>query len=186
MSWRAVILSLLLLGAVASGWSLWSQRQQETVNGPASGRPDYVLHDFEMVALDEQGNESFTLRAPRLARDPGDETFAITTPLFLIPASQGANGDSWKVRSRTAWVSPDGDELRLRGDVRATSDGKAGAPVKITTDHLTVFPQAGRAATSAVVTVVQPGSILRGRGLEVGFDSTRYTLKSEVHSRYVP
>lgn len=182
MSWRTTITLVLLIGAAISGWSLWSQRQQQAPEGPASGRPDYVLHDFQLVALDEQGHESFTLRAPILQRDPADESIEIDTPLFLIPPRPGSNDVTWQVRSATAWISPGGDELRLRGTVRATNPDD----VEIVTDHLNIFPEAKRATTDALVTITRPGSILRGRGLEVGFDTKRYTLRSEVRSRYVP
>ena len=42
---------------------------------------------------------------------------SLTTPLFLVP--DDAEGHYWEVRSRTGWVSAEGDEVRLRGDVRA-------------------------------------------------------------------
>lgn len=182
MSWRGIVTLVLLAGAAISGWALWSQRQQQAPGGPPSGRPDYVLHDFELVALDEQGRESFTLRAPVLARDPSAESIEIATPLFLIPPRENGNGEAWQVRSANAWISPEGDELRLRGNVRASNQEQ----VEITTDHLTILPEADRAVTDALVTITRPGSILRGRGLEVGFDTKRYTLKSEVRARYVP
>ena len=54
------------------------------------------------------------------------------------------------------------------------------------TEELNVFPQQDRASSPGVVTITQPGSILRGRGLETNLASKRYELKSQVHSRYVP
>lgn len=188
MSWRGVVSLVLLAIAAISGWSLWSKR-----NAPnddlvaAGGRPDYVLHDFELVALDAQGRETFTLRAPRLARDPGTETMEIVTPLFLIPPREGSsNGDAWQVRADTGWISAEGDELRLRGAVKAESDGSTDVPVTITTEQLNVFPEADRVASPVAVTINRPGSILRGDGLEVNLASKQYTLKSEVRSRYAP
>jgi lipopolysaccharide export system protein LptC len=182
VSWRAIITLALLAAAAISGWALWSQRQQRAPDGPPSGRPDYVLHDFELVALNGQGTESFTLRAPLLERDPTDETIEIATPLFLIPPRESAGEDAWRVRSATAWISAGGEELRLRGDVLASNQ----ANVEIATDRLTILPEADRALTDARVTVTRPGSILSGLGFEIALDTTRYTLKSEVDARYVP
>ena len=186
MNWRTLVSVVLLVVAVVSGWALWSDRDEavERVAAPG-GRPDYVLHDFELVALDEQGRESFTLRAPRLARDPGDKTMEIVTPLFLIPPKDGA-GDAWQVTAEHGWVSAEGDELRLRDTVKAESDGSTGAPVVMTTEQLNVFPEADRLASPAAVAINRPGSILRGVGLEVDLASKQYTLQSEVTSRYVP
>ena len=183
MNWRTVVTLLLLAGAAISGWSLWSQRQQETTVGIAGGRPDYVLHDFELVALDTQGRESFTLRAPRLARDPGLETFDIDTPVFVIPPDPGSDDAPWFVRSRTAWVSADGDELRLRGDVRMTSERTDGRPVKVATEQLNVFPDERRATSAVRVTVTRPGFIMNGHDLDANLATDRISLL-DTRSRY--
>ncbi len=185
MTWRGMAMGLLLAAALVSAWAVWHQRGKDTSLSALPGQPDYVLEDFELVALDEKGVESFTLRAPRLTRDPDARTLAIVTPLFLIPPRSGSQAEPWEVRSRTGWVSAKGEELRLRGDVTAVNAGAAG-PTTLASDEMNVFPKAKRATSAAQVTVTQPGSILRGRGLEVSLDSRQYTLKSEVRSRYVP
>jgi len=184
MSWRGWLTLVLLFAAAATGWSLWQQREPAS-DGPATaGRPDYVLQDFELIALDEQGHESFTLRAPRLARDPSARTMDITTPVFVIPPRPGTSGSPWEVRSQTGWVSADGDELRLRGRVRADSIDPDGQPVAMRTEELNVFPKAKRATSAATVTLTQPGLILEGRGLEAQLDAKRVTLLSDVKARY--
>ena len=71
MNWRMTATVVLLLGAIATGWALLHQRAHPSTGGPVAGRSDYVLHDFELVALDDQGQESFTLHAPLLQETPG-------------------------------------------------------------------------------------------------------------------
>ncbi|MFC7300667.1 LPS export ABC transporter periplasmic protein LptC [Cognatiluteimonas weifangensis] len=182
MNWRTTLTLLLLAGALVSGWSVWMHRGAAETGAGSGGRSDYVLHDFELVALDDAGRESFTLRAPRMARDPGDRTMAMQTPLFLLPDSEN---HYWQVRARSGWVAADGKELRLRGDVRVDGPPQ-GRKVALRTEQLNVFPDRDLATSPAVVTITQPGSILRGRGLETNLASKRYELKSQVHSRYVP
>ena len=188
MNWRVLVSLALLAIAAISGWSLWTKRGIPTDDAlVAGGRPDYVLHDFELVALDDQGRESFTLRAPELVRDPGTKAMEIATPLFLIPPRDGSDaGDAWQVRSATGWVSAEGDELRLRGAVKAESEGRADPPVTITTEQLNVFPETDLVTSPVAVAVNRPGSILRGIGLEVNLASKQYTLRSKVRSRYAP
>jgi lipopolysaccharide export system protein LptC len=183
--WRGIVMLVLLAAAVVSGWALWNQRNKGEAQVDLPGHSDYVLEDFELVALDVRGMESFTLRAPKLERDPNVKTLDITTPLFLIPPRAGSQGAPWEVRSRTGWVSAEGEELRLRGKVTAVSAGATG-PTTLASEELNVFPKAKRATSAVQVTVTQPGSILSGRGLEVSLDSRQYTLHSEVNSRYVP
>ena len=69
MNWRLALTLVLLLGAIASGWSVWRMAHPAGEEVLAT-RPDYVLRDFEITALDRQGKESFTLRGPVLQRDP--------------------------------------------------------------------------------------------------------------------
>ncbi|HEV8693649.1 MAG TPA: LPS export ABC transporter periplasmic protein LptC [Lysobacter sp.] len=186
MSWRGVVTLLLLLGAVLSGWSVWKQRKKEAAPTALVGRSDYVLEEFELVALDEQGKESFTLRAPRLARDPKKKTLDIATPLFLIPPGENSSGDAWQVHAKNGWVSAEGDELRLRGDVKGTSSGKVGAVTTMQTQELNVYPETKQATSPGQVVIAQPGSILSGRGLKLDLATKQYSFKSEVRHRYVP
>lgn len=185
MNWRAIITVLLLLGALLSGWLVWKQRKQERAPAGLATRADYVLEDFELIALNKQGRESFTLRAPRLARDPMEKTMDIPTPLFLIPPGESSS-DAWEVRAENGWVSADGSELRLRGDVRATRDGRSGVPTTMRTEQLNVYPETRRASSPGRVVITRPGSILSGRGLQLNMANKKYSFESEVHHRYAP
>jgi lipopolysaccharide export system protein LptC len=181
MNWRGVLMMVLLAGAILSAWSVWKHRSAGARATVASGRSDYVLHDFELVSLDRDGKEAFTLRAPKLQQTPGAKTMDLTTPLFLLPDE---HGHYWQVRSRAGWVSAARDRIRLHGNVRTTSPREDAREVTMTTKELNVFPNTKRASSPAVVTITQPGSILRGRGLVVELDSKRYVLKSQVRARY--
>lgn len=183
MSWRGIFVLMLFLGALISGWAVWQHRKPPPRTLAENDRPDYVLHDFELIALDGEGKESFTLRAPNLSRRPGDETMTLTTPLFLLP---DAEGQYWEVRSKRGWVSADHDEIRLEGEVKANGPADALRPVTMNTDRLSVFPQKNQARTDAVVTIVQPGYILQGRGFAVSTLTKRYEFRSEVMTRYAP
>ncbi|MFC5569706.1 LPS export ABC transporter periplasmic protein LptC [Lysobacter yangpyeongensis] len=184
MNWRAIVTTLLLIGALVSGWSVWNQRSRELAATGPTARSDYVLIGFELTALNAQGKESFTLRAPRLARDPRQKTMDVATPLFLIPPGEGAGNDAWEVRAQNGWVSADGNELRLRGDVKGISSGETGPPTTLVTNQLNVYPDARRARSPSRVVINRPGSILSGRGLELDLASKRYSFKSEVHYQY--
>ena len=191
MNWRAVSTVVLIVAAAATGWSVWTNRPEE--RGPANpnARSDYTLENFEVIVLDKQGRESFTLTAPRLVRNPGARTMSMATPVFHIPVSPGDNlpptrEAGWEVRSKAGWVSADGDELRLTGNVTAKTAGQRERPVVMTTEQLNVFPNRNRASSPSLVTVTQPGSILTGRGMEALLDSKRIRFTSNVKVRYAP
>jgi len=183
MNWRALLSVALLLGALLSGWAVWSQRDAAPVAPRANLRPDYVLNDFELVVLDRQGKEAFTLRAPRLERDPARKTMQIATPVFTLPPRDPAH-TPWVVRARAGWVSADADELRLRGEVVASSRDAQDRPLRMESETLNVFPERDRADTRSQVVLTQPGLILTGRrGGEARLDTKRVTLH-DVTARY--
>lgn len=183
MSWRMVLGLVLLVAAILSGWSAWKQRDVPEPDRSVVERSDYLMRDFEMISLDDEGKESMTLRAPEMQRNPKDQTFTITTPLFLLPDSQGQH---WEMRAKNGWVSAKGDELRLTGNVTGISPQQAAVRSTFDTQRLNVFPRKNLASTDAAVTITRPGSILSGVGFETNTKTRHYTFKSQVKTRYEP
>lgn len=182
MSWRGALTLVLLVAAVVTGWSAWRQRADTETGGAGTPRSDYVLHDLELVALDEQGKEAFSMRAPRLARDPEDKTLSLQTPLFLIPNDDGKR---WKLQSNTGWVSADNSEVRLRGDVLAHSP-PGESPTTLKTEQLNVFPDKELAASPVLVTITSPASTMRGTGMRADLATNRIQLLSKVSMSHEP
>nr|QMS48095.1 uncharacterized protein YrbK clustered with lipopolysaccharide transporters [uncultured bacterium] len=183
MTWRTPVTLLLLVAALVSGWSAWRQRAGDAPASAASHRPDYVLQDFELVSLDGDGKEAFTLRAPSLKRDPRDGTMELQSPVFLLPERDGLY---WDLRARTGWISADNEEMRLRGDVLAVTDPAGGRDMRMETQELDVFPGTRRARSAVAVTVSQPGTTMRGTGMEADLAGKRLKLLTKVQTRYVP
>lgn len=183
MSWRTTLGLVLLLAAVVSGWSAWKNRDIPAPPEATADRSDYVMRDFEMIALDSEGTEAVAVRAPEMARNPHDQTYDIATPLFLLPEEEGR---SWELRAKTGWLSAKGEELRLRGDVHGTAPEGGARQAEFRTDTLNVFPDLDLARTDDVVTVTQPGSRLTGRGFETNLKTKNYEFKSQVKSVYEP
>jgi lipopolysaccharide export system protein LptC len=183
VSWRTALVLLLLAGALVSGWSAWVQREDAVEDAAGPARSGYVLHDFELVTLDADGRESFSLKAPELRQTPGARTLELATPLFLMPDHHGSH---WEVRSKSGWVNEDSDEIRLRGDVVAISPMGASRPTTVNTEELDVFPNQNLATSSVVVTTTSPGTTMRGTGMRVHLADKRVELLSEVKLRHEP
>lgn len=183
MNWRLGLGFVLLVIVIFTGWSAWKHRSGNAAAEAPRLRPDYVMRDFEMVSLDDKGQEAMTLKAPLMQRSPTDQTYLITTPLFLLPDPEG---QPWELRAQSGWVSAKGEELRLRGGVVGNSPAGAKAPTEFKTSSLNVFPNKNLARTDETVTITQPGSILSGTGFETNTKTKQYALKSQVRSRYVP
>lgn len=180
MNWRGVLTILLLVIAIAAGWAIVRERANLRATGEAEVRPDYVLHDFEIITLQKDGSEGFTLQAPKLARTPDNHEMNIDQPTFLFPDK---SGERWRSRSATGWVNGEGSEVRLRGKVTLDNPENA-KQMRVETESLNVYPDAQRATSDQVVNITQPGATIRGRGLEAQLDTQRVILKSEVHACY--
>lgn len=183
MSWRGVMVLVLLVGALVSGWSAWVQRDDMDEEAADAQRSAYVLRDFELVTLDAEGKESFSLKAPHLQQTPGARTLELTTPLFLMPDHHGSH---WEIRSRTGWVNEKSDQIRLRGDVVANSPMGATRPTTMRTEELDVFPQQNLATSSAPVSITGPGSTMHGTGMRAHLSDKRVELLSKVKLSHEP
>lgn len=185
MNIRAIAIALLVLGAGFSGALLWQKRPAASEQVQTEQRSGYVLHQFELVALDENGQESFSVSAPYLQETPGQRTIDLTDPVFLLPDSDNT-ALHWELRAERGWINEDQTEVRLHESVQGTSPEGSARSLKMTTEQLNVYPRERRATSDEMVTVVQPGSTITGRGMEALFSENRVTLKSQVKARYVP
>ena len=181
-NWRATLTLFLVAAAALSGWAVWHRGAGGAPVVAAGERPDYVLHDFELVALDDEGRESFTLHSPSMLRDPGERSMSMATPVFLLPDGEDRY---WRVDAREGWISPDGDLLRLRGQVQvAAPPGQR--PMSLRSELMDVYPDRHLATSPASVTVTEPGLTMQGRGFRAELDAKRFTILSQATSRYVP
>lgn len=184
MNVRTAIGGLLLVAALLTGWLALHHRDKAPVAEGEDATKDYVLHDFQIVALDEQGKESTTLRAPLLERARSDETMTLTTPVFLLPDQ---DGNHWELRSDKGWVSAKGEQLKLTGNVSGDSPKvPAVPPTTFRTDHLDVFPKENRASTDAKVTMTRPGMMQSGVGFELDSKTKTYRFLSQSKGSYTP
>jgi len=184
MNRAALNTALLLLAVVLVSLAVWqwSQRQVALVEAPQ--RSDYILRDFELTTLDQDGKESFTVRGPYLQRDIGGKSLSLVQPRFSFPASGGGR---WQARSEAAWVSPDADEVHLLRQVEMLGPpSPAGLRTRFATERLRVLPDADQANTAGQVTITHGDSILEGTGLDVDMTAKRFQLQNDVKGHYAP
>lgn len=174
---------VLFLVAAVTGWMVWQlQRREEAPPLYGPPRSDYTLIDYELVALDDAGAESFRVHGPMLARHPFLGTLDVERPRFLFPDS---SGKPWNARAARAFVTAKGEEVRLSGGVEFDGPSDADGRIELRADHLNVLPKTRELVSEAAVTVTGPGSILRGRGLRADLNARRFQL-SDVTGHYAP
>lgn len=183
MNYRKATIGLSLLVATLS-IIVWNIRPEEKTRSSESDKSDYRLLDFQMTAFNEQGQESFSLAAPLLERDPNGKTITITQPKFTFP---GEGQEIWHAQSDSAWVSEKAREVQLRDHVSIQSPASAaGVQAIFSTKQLTVYPKENRIHTNQWVTIHHGSSILKGLGLEANIKQHRVQLLSKVQAHYAP
>lgn len=175
---------VIFIAAVLTSIAVWNLRSKPPVKADGNTRSDYVLHNFEMTTLDEQGKEAFTLKSPYLERDPKGKTLSILTPKFTFPDN---NGGMWHAESGNAWVGPKAEEVRLQDKVVMVGPKTpSGDQTRFSAPQLTIFPKKNTAQSKEVVTITRADSILQGRGLQVDMQAKRFQLLADVKGRYAP
>jgi lipopolysaccharide export system protein LptC len=182
---RPLLTSAALAAAAALiGLALWQLRAREAAPSDRTTHSDYILRDFDLVSLDTDGHESFSVSAPYLERDPGGRSLSMRQPRFSFPDKQEGR---WLATSDKAWVAEKGVEVRLIDKVRFTGPASPlGERTRLATEHLQVFPKQDLALSADPVTVTRSDSILQGTGLRADMKAHRIQLLSQVKGRYAP
>jgi lipopolysaccharide export system protein LptC len=184
MNRRGVLILVLLVLALASSLAVWRLRPQPRPAPAVEARSDYTLENFDLVTLDEAGRESFTVRAPRLERDPQGKSLTITAPKFSFPDKGGGR---WVATAGMAWVGPKGEQVKLTEQVDLVGPpGELGERTRMRTAELEILPKQDKASSRAEVTISRGKSILRGTGLAADLDTHRFQLLANVKGRYAP
>jgi lipopolysaccharide export system protein LptC len=186
------MLAVFALATQAVVWFLAPREEESAFVGPP--RSDYTLTDFTLDSLDEQGQHSFSMTAPRMARRQDDGSIYITTPDYDIVDN---SGNVWKGNSESAWVNKDGTIMKLLGrvDMHRIETEKV-TPVQILTRDLTVLsdpkvknslqPRERRLETAELTTVIDPTTVAHGVGMKANMTLKIVEFLSEFHSTTQP
>jgi lipopolysaccharide export system protein LptC len=182
---KRTLLAISLLGiAVIGGLAVWDLRPKPKPAGSSASRSDYILENFELTSLDQNGKESFSVKAPHLERDPGGKSLTITLPQFSFPDKKQGR---WLATSDRAWVAEKGVEVRLINRVEMLGPPTPlGERTRFSTRYLQIFPNKNLAQTGDAVTISRADSILQGTGLRADMQSHHIQLLANVKGRYAP
>ena len=177
--------SVLLAGAaMLAGVAVWQLQPAPKPLAPVPTRSDYILENFELTSLNERGEESFSVAAPHLERDPGGKSLSIRKPAFSFPDRKDGR---WLATSDTAWIADKGVEVRLNDNVLFTGPpSPSGERTRFATARLQIFPKQDLALSEDSVTVTRADSILQGVGLRADMKAHRIQLLANVKGRYAP
>ena len=161
---------------------VWNLKPEKDKSKSTALQSDYRLLDFKMTAFNEQGQESFSLTAPKLERDPAGKTVTVTKPVFTFP---NENNELWTARSDTAWVADKAREVQLRDNVTMLGPvSEQNLQIQLVTQKLTVFPKENRIIGTDWVNISYGDSIMKGLGVEADIKQHHVQLLSKVQVHY--
>lgn len=141
MNWleRIAVFSMVI---VLVGFTAWMQSGllEEPANDMQASSenhdPDYYIENFTAVGMDTAGNRQYMLEAARMVHFPDDDTSLLDKP-HVIQYEPGRAPTH--IYSETGWVSANGDEVKLTGNVRVIRGrDDTGSGGVTTTDTLNV------------------------------------------------
>jgi len=121
------------------GLSLWLQfgiidTPSIAVDEEETHDPDYYIENFTAIGMDDEGNRKYILEAERLVHYPDDDTALLDNPHIIQYEPGQAPRHTY---AESGWVSSDGDEVLLTGNVRVIQgQGDEDAGGVMTTDKL--------------------------------------------------
>jgi lipopolysaccharide export system protein LptC len=122
--------------------SLWLQYglvEEEPVafDGRERHDPDYYIENFTAVGMGEDGTRHYIVEAERLVHYPDDDTALLDNP-HIVQFQEGAAPRH--TYSESGWVSSDGNEVLLTGNVKVIQGTRGENSGGImTTEKLRIF-----------------------------------------------
>lgn len=110
--------------------SIWLQTEVRNEN-PATidylnrHDPDYYIENFTTTGMNELGKRAYVLEAERMAHFPDDGSALLDNP-HLIEYNEGSGPRHTYAKS--GWMSGNGEDLILEGDVKIIQEASTGEP----------------------------------------------------------
>lgn len=90
-------------------------------DGDSRHDPDYYIENFTAIGMDKEGRRKYILEAERMVHYPDDDTALLDNPHIVQYEPGAAPRHTY---SDSGWMSSDGNEILLTGNVRVIQ-GKA-------------------------------------------------------------
>lgn len=181
---RQLLLAIVLAALGAAAW-WWHDLLPPEEPPPVARerRPDYVVEQIKATEMGADGQVHRQLEAETLRHYPDDGSSELDKPSLTIYTEEGP---PWQATADTGWVSQDGRELRLRGNVAIDRPADAtNPPVRIETEALLVHPREEYAETDLPVRLTSGPDWVRSVGLRAWLgEPLRIELQGRTRAQF--
>jgi lipopolysaccharide export system protein LptC len=175
-------LAILLLLAALSFWIERSVQLTETGSEASQTDPEGIMENFDALRTDPAGKPHYRLSAKRLKHYTGSKRTELESPRFV---QLDVEAGEVSAVAKQATVSPDGNEVELRGDVvveRAARPGQSAMTLR--TERLLVFPERDLLHSPGAVEILDGTLAVRAGAMEYDAGQRVIKLTGRVHARY--
>jgi len=161
---------LLIAGlALLSWWLAQSQLERQQWVTVAENSPDLMSIGYYKLSMNAEGLPKSELTAAEMAHYPHDGSNHFVQPVMSLFK---ANQAPWLIRSETAIMAGDGDNLQLNGKAVVSRDATASSrALTVISADLRVKLSTHYAETQAYTELLSPPNKTTGKGMEVIFTS---------------
>ena len=175
-------LAILLLLAALSFWIERSVQLTETGSEASQTDPEGIMENFDALRTDPAGKPHYRLSAKRLKHYTGSKRTELESPRFV---QLDVEAGEVSAVAKQATVSPDGQEVELRGDIvveRAARPGQSAMTLR--TERLLVFPERDLLHAPGAVEILDDAMTVRAGAMEYNAGQRVIKLTGRVHARY--
>ena len=174
---------MLALLAALTFWLEHATRSGESRDGKNRHDPDFIVQDYTVKKLGEDGKLRNQLVGKSMTHYPDDDSTDVLQPRMTYFGGP----HPMQLRSHKASVSKDGKVVILREDVLGWRDATADSPaMSLSTSSLTVYPDEDIANTLAPVTIQHGQSTVNGIGLDLDNKLHILSLRNQVRGVIQP
>lgn len=187
MAGRPATWFLLLLLALLAALTMWAdvavQPPAPKKDGSSRHDPDYILHNFNTLKTDVQGNPQYMLAATEMKHFPDDDSTHLVRPHFTQYA---ANKPHTQIESQRGIVTSDGEQVYMMDKVRVVRVAtRQKGEMTVLTEYLHITPDTEVARTDRPVTILQaPKSVAHANGMVYDKKNGTLTLSKRVRVHY--
>lgn len=177
MSARFIVIALLIVAAIGSGWLMNRSQQDDAADMDGSSlEPDYYMEDFTVLTMGSDGLPSSKLYAIYMEHNPIDDTSELYEPELEIYRT---NKEPLFITADKGWIADDNEVVLLRGKVKLWEKSPVGEIIlHVDTTEVKVLLEEEYAETDQYAVIVTNQTTVTGRGVRAHFDEDRLEILS--------
>ena len=173
----------LAVGAAGAAWvKSWLEEEPVDTTAEISVMPGFYMLDADVVALGDDGQPVYHLKAHRLEQAAENQPATLEQVRLEYDPRTGID---WILTAPRGEVSADLAEVYLDGGVEIRSSGDDPA-MRLVSEDMTVLVDTHQAVTDGPVEITQDGASVEAVGLVADLMDQTVRLKSRVHGQYLP